>query len=258
MRNVVAYCRVSTDGQVGEDKFGLVDQKNIVMDYCAKHDMQISEWYIDEGESGAKESRPALDALLYGEAKNPPVTAVIVPKSDRIARDIKLYFYYMMVLERKSIELISATEEVVNDDTGLGNVYKALIMFVAQKERENITMRTMGGRKNKAQKGGYSGGRPPYGYKPVDGKLVVVPEEAEIVKYVIDARNKKVLWKDICDKLNSEGKKNRSGTPFSVSTLQVIVKNEPLYKGFYRYGETLDWIKGQHEPILKKGEYEKK
>ena len=250
MKNVVAYCRVSTDGQVGEDKFGIIEQKNIVMDYCASHDMQISEWYIDEGESGAKESRPALDELLYGEVKNPPITAVIVPKSDRIARDIKLYFYYMMVLERKNIALISATEEVVNDDTGLGNVYKALIMFVAEKERENITMRTMGGRRNKARIGGYSGGRPPYGYKPVDGKLEIVPEEAEIVRYVIKARDSGVKWKDICGKLNDEGKKNRSGTKFSISTLQVIVDNKPLYRGMYRYGETLDWVKGQHEPIL--------
>ena len=254
MRDVVAYCRVSTDGQAGEDRFGIIEQKRLVMDYCAAHDMQISEWYIDEGESGAKESRPALDDLLYGETKNPPVTAVVVPKSDRIARDIKLYFYYMMVLERKNIELISATEEVVNDDTGLGNVYKALILFVAEQERANITKRTMGGRRNKAKVGGYSGGRPPYGYKPVDGKLVIVPEEADVVRYVIEARDSGVMWKDICKKLNDDGKKNRSGTDFSISTLQVIVNNRPLYEGYYRYGETLDWIKGQHEPILKDGE----
>lgn len=129
MENVVGYCRVSTDGQVGEDKFGIESQKEIVMDYCAKHDMQISDWYIDEGESGVKENRPALDALLFGEIKNPPVKAVVVPKSDRIARDIKLYFYYMMLLEKKGIHLISATEEVVNDETGLGNVYKALMLL---------------------------------------------------------------------------------------------------------------------------------
>ena len=251
MRNVVAYCRVSTDGQAGSDRYGIEAQKEQVMTYCAAHDMQVSEWFIDEGEIGVKDSRPQLDALLYGEVRNPPVTAVIVPKSDRMARDIKLYFYYMMVLERKGMELISATEEVVNDDTGLGNVYKALILFVAQQERINITKRTSGGRQVKASKGGYSGGRPPYGYTPVDGKLVIVPEEAEVVRFVVESKESGKTFQWICDSLNAEGKTNRSGTKFSISTLQVIIDNIPLYKGMYRYGKDAEWIQGQHEPILK-------
>ena len=54
MKNVVAYVRVSTDGQVGDDKFGIDNQKAIIQSYCDKHDMNISEWYVDEGESGVK------------------------------------------------------------------------------------------------------------------------------------------------------------------------------------------------------------
>lgn len=251
MKNVVAYCRVSTDGQAGEDKFGIDSQKDIIMKYCAEHDMQISDWYIDEGESGVKESRPALDELLFGEIKNPPVEAVVVAKSDRVAREIKLYFYYMMLLEKRRIELISATEEIVNDDTGIGSVYKSLMLFVAEQERKNITKRTSGGRKVKAARGGYSGGRPPYGYKSVDGVLTIVPEEAEVVRYVISAKESGETYQNICDKLNAEGRTNRSGTKFSISTLQVIIENKPMYQGMYRYGKGSEWIKGQHEPILK-------
>ena len=250
MQNVVAYCRVSTDGQTGDDKFGIDAQKEIVMAYCAAHDMQISEWYIDEGESGAKESRPALDSLLFGEIKNPPVKAVVVPKSDRVARDIKLYFYYMMLLEKKGIHLISATEEVVNDDTGLGNVYKALMLFVAEQERMNITKRTSGGRAMKASRGGYSGGRPPYGYKTVNGCLVVVKEEAEIVRRIFEMKDSGSTYVEICDILNGEGKTNRSGTKFSPSTLQIILGNRQLYQGMYKYGKGSDWRPGAHEPIL--------
>lgn len=251
MENVVAYCRVSTDGQVGEDKFGIDSQKEIIMKYCQEHGMQISDWYIDEGISGVEESRPALDELLFGEIKNPPVTAVITAKSDRIARNIKLYFYYMMLLEKKGIHLVSATEEVVNDDTGLGNVYRSLMLFVAEQERANINKRTAGGRKIKAASGGYSGGRPPYGYEPVNGRLQIVPEEAEVIRYVFSAKDGGAKYKDICDTLNAQGKKNRSGTKFSISTLQVILDNRKLYQGMYRYGKSEEWVKGQHEPILK-------
>lgn len=250
MKNVVGYCRVSTNAQCGDDRFGIDTQKEIIMKYCAANDMQISDWYIEKGESGVKENRPALDELLFGDVKNPPVTAVIVAKSDRIARDIKLYFYYMMLLEKKGMHLVSATEEVVNDETGLGNVYKSLMLFVAQQERENISKRTNGGRRMKAARGGYSGGRPPYGYTPQNGKLIIVPEEAEIVRMVIGAKDNGETYQNICDKLNAAGKTNRSGTKFSISTLQVIIENKPLYQGMYRYGKDSDWIQGQHEPIL--------
>lgn len=251
MKNVVAYCRVSTDAQAGEDKFGIDAQKQKIMEYCEKNEMQISAWYIDEGVSGVKEDRPQLNAILYGEVQNPPIEAVVVYKSDRIARDIKLYFYYMMLLEKKKIELISATEPIVDDGTGLGNVYRTLMLFVAEQERMNITRRTSGGRAVKSSKGGYAGGRPPYGYKPVDGVLTVVEEEAEVVRTIFKMKKSGSTYQQVCDELNKNGKTNRSGTKFSISTVQTILNNENTYLGMYKYGKTDEWVKGVHEPILK-------
>lgn len=250
MKNVVAYCRVSTDAQAGEDRFGIESQKEQIMAYCAKNDMQISDWYIDEGESGVKENRPRLDALLYGDIKNPPVEAVIVAKSDRMARDIKLYYYFMMLLEKKGMQLISATESVVNDDTGLGNVYRSLMLFVAEQERSNITRRTSGGRVVKASKGGYAGGRAPYGYEVRDKQLVVVTEEAEVVREIFAMRRDGATYQQVVDTLNAEGKTNKSGGKFSISTVQVILGNEKLYQGMYKYGKAGEWVQGQHEAIL--------
>jgi len=253
MRNVVAYCRVSTDAQAGDDKFGIESQKDIVMKYCSEHDMQVSDWYIDRGESGTKENRPALDQLLFGEVKNPPVTAVIVAKSDRVARDIKLYFYYMMLLQKKGIELISATEELVNDETGLGGVYKALMMFVAEQERKNITKRTSGGRIIKATNGGYSGGRTPFGYKAQDGKMVIVPEQAEIVREIFSMKDAGATLKDIADTMNKNGYTTSGGGIFYTSAIQRIVDNRKTYEGYYHYKSIGrdEWVKGKHEPILK-------
>lgn len=249
VRNVVAYCRVSTDGQTGDDKFGIESQKEIVMSYCAAHGMQISDWYIDEGESGAKEKRPELDRLLFGEVKNPPVEAVIVPKSDRMARDIKLYFYYMMLLEKKNIHLISATEEVVNDDTGLGNVYKALMMFVAEQERANITKRTSGGRKQKAAQGGYSGGQAPFGYRVENGKLVINEKEAAVVRFILERKRNGETMLSTMYALNDNGYKNRHGNRFAISSVQSVWNNEKTYYGWYKYSDG-DWVKGLHEPIM--------
>ena len=248
MKNVVGYIRVSTDGQVGEDKYGLESQREQIIDYCKKNDMEITKWFVDEGESGAKE-REGFDEIIYGDVTNPPYEAVIVAKSDRVARDINVYYYYKMMLTKKDVKLIS-----VSEDFGQMGVFatmlEAFTLCVAEMERQNITKRTSAGRIIKASKGGYSGGRPPYGYAPQNGKLVIVPEEAEVVRFVIEAKDNGVTYQQICNALNDAGKTNRSGTKFSISTLQVIIDNKPLYQGMYRYGKDSEWIEGEHEPIL--------
>ena len=249
MKNVVAYIRVSTDGQVGDDKFGLDVQREQIIEYCSKNDMNILKWFTDEGESGAKE-RPGFDEIVYGEVANPPYEAVIVAKSDRVARDINVYYYYKMLLIKKDIKLISIAEDFGQFGV-FASMLEAFTLCVAEMERENITKRTSGGRKVKAARGGYSGGRPPYGYSPLNGKLVIVPEEADVVRYVITAKENGATFQSICDKLNAEGKTNRSGSKFSISTIQVLVDNAPLYRGKYRYGKDSEWIDGEHEPILK-------
>lgn len=248
MKNVVAYIRVSTDGQCGDDKFGLDVQKKTILDYCETNDYHIAQWFVDEGESGAKE-RPGFDEIVYGEVANPPFEAVVVAKSDRVARDINIYYYYKMLLTKKNIKLISIAEDFGQFGV-FANMLEAFTLCVAEMERENINKRTSGGRKVKAAQGGYSGGRPPYGYTPRNGKLVIVPEEAEVVRYVIEAKDSGRTYLSICDDLNTQGKTNRSGTKFSISTLQVIVDNKPLYQGMYRYGKDAEWVKGVHEPIL--------
>lgn len=249
MKNVVAYIRVSTDGQCGDDKFGLEAQRDQIIEYCNKNDMSILKWYTDEGESGAKE-RDGFDEIVYGEVSNPPYEAVIVAKSDRVARDINVYYYYKMLLIKKDVKLISVAEDFGNMGA-FAPFLEAFTLCVAQMERENITKRTSSGRKIKASKGGYSGGRPPFGYTPLNGKLVIVPEEAEVVKFVIESKDSGMTFQSICDTLNAMGKTNRSGTKFSISTLQVIVDNKPLYQGMYRYGKNAEWTEGEHEPILK-------
>ncbi len=251
MKNVIAYIRVSTDGQCGDDKFGLDAQRDQIIEYCDKNDMTILKWYTDEGESGAKE-RPGFDEIVYGEVANPPYEAVVVAKSDRVARDINIYYYYKMLLTKKNVKLISIAEDFGQFGV-FANMLEAFTLCAAEMERENITKRTSGGRRMKAAKGGYSGGRPPFGYTPQGGKLVIVPEEAEVVRFVIESKDEGKTYQAICDMLNAEGKTNRSGTKFSISTIQVIVDNKPLYQGMYRYGKNGDWVQGEHEPILMEG-----
>ena len=53
------------------------------------------------------------------------------------------------------------------------------------------------------------------------------------------------------EKLNVLGYKTRGGKPFVISTVQSVWNNEMFYKGYYRYGKDGEWVKGQHEAIVK-------
>lgn len=250
MKKVVAYLRASTEAQCKDDKFGLDVQKKLIADYCSENDMEVVEWFTEKGVSGAKDDRPEFSKILNGGISNPPIEAVVVAKNDRIARDVNLYFAYKYQLDRQGIKLISVTEDF--GQLGIfAPVLEAFIASMAQVERDIINTRTSGGRAIKASKGGYSGGRPPFGYRAQNGRLVIIPEEAEIVREVITMKDDGETFQKICDKLNRDGKTNRSGTKFSISTLQVIIENKPLYEGMYRYGKDSEWVQGEHEAILK-------
>lgn len=254
--NVIGYIRVSTEGQCKDDKFGMEAQEQSIMAYAEAHDMKIIRWVRDEGESGAKE-RPGFDSLVYGDdpvsLHNPlPYEAVIVAKSDRVARDINIYYYYKMLLRKKSIRLISIAEDFGQFGV-FSSMLEAFTLCVAEMERENINKRTSGGRKLKAKAGGYAGGRAPMGYSIQNGTLTINPQEAPTVRTIFALREKNFTLQEITNALNSTSAlyRTRSGKPFSVSTVQSILNNRKTYEGYYHYGpSSTEWVKGQHSAIL--------
>ena len=89
------------------------------------------------------------------------------------------------------------------------------------------------------------------GYKAEKGKLVINPEEAEVVRFIFAERQAGNTMLGIVDKLNKSNFKSRSGRPFALSSVQRILNNENTYRGLYRYGgKDSEWIKGEQEPIL--------
>lgn len=248
MKKVIAYIRVSTDAQAGDDKFGLDAQRTQIKAYCEEHSMEIIKWVADEGESGAKE-RPGFDEIIYGEVSNPPCEAVVVAKNDRVARDINIYFYYKMMLKKKEIELISIAEDFGQFGV-FSSILEAFTMCVAEMERENITKRTSGGRRIKAAQGGYAGGRAPMGYQVKGGQLVKNPSESETVKMAFRFKAEGLTLKETAAALNELGLRQRNGKEFNFGNVASIWRNEKTYQGFYKYGKDGEWVKGQHEPYL--------
>ena len=248
MKQAIGYVRVSTEEQSADDKYGIEVQKQAILSYSQENGYEIVCWLTDTI-SGAKDNRPEFDKILYQPDQLPHHEAVIVFKNDRIARDTKLYFYYFYTLEKRNVALLS-TEEHFSEGDDFANIYRSLLMFVAEQERKNIALRTGKGRSLKAQCGGYSGGNKPYGYYVVDGVLTLNPKERPIVEIVFKEHDMKhTPLTDICDLLYDMGYRTRKGKRFQPSTIRSIIANRKFYEGQYKYGN-IGWVKGAHSPIL--------
>ena len=254
MKRAVAYLRVSTPGQVGDDKFGIESQREMIKEYCVNNEIEVVNWYIDEGVSGTEIHRPALDKIFEGEVTNPPVDYIVVAKTDRLSRDVTLYYSYKVKLQERGLEILSVKEDWSAQDRLTAMILENFMAVVAQIERENIKTRMSGGRKAKATQGGYAGGQAPMGYKVVDKKLVINEEEAPTVRFIFKMKSEGATMQGTVDALNAAGYKTRRGKPFVTSTVQSIWNNERTYRGEYHYGKDGVWVKGVHEPILKPSE----
>ena len=256
-KRAIAYIRVSTEGQAEEDKYGVEAQKEAIKEYAKEHGYRVDK-YMVEKKSGASDERPVLDEILFGEISNPPTEAVIVYKNDRIARDTKLFYVYMYYLWKKNIQLVTVKEDSLNQmDKEYRDLITSVLMFVAEQERRNIVMRTTNGKRMKAKTGGYCGGMAPYGYKVEKKQLIVNEDERPMIEYIFKRESEGAPRLRVAKELNEMGYRTRKGTEFKDVNIIKIVANRKLYEGYYKYGPTGEWVKGQHEAILKEEHNEK-
>ena len=85
-KRAVIYARVSTLEQV--DGTSLQTQVETCERYARGCGYRVIERFVDEGVSGAKASRPALDRLIR-RAKGGGVDVVVVAKLDRFGRSMR-------------------------------------------------------------------------------------------------------------------------------------------------------------------------
>ena len=248
LKKAVGYCRVSTSGQAEDDKYGLSVQKEEITKYAKEHGYRIVQW-CEDVVSGVSDEKPSWDKILFGmDVVNPPFEAVIVFKSDRVSRDIKQYFYYLFLLEKKNVNLISVNEDFTGD---FANIYRAIILYCAEQERKNIAIRTSYGRKQKALHGGFAGGRASLGYDVQNGQLVINEKEAIIIKEIFKMADDNVPQIRIAEYLNAQGWRGKGGTAFNQPKVHYILDHKKFYQGYIKYGgKKAQWVKGVHTPII--------
>ena len=84
MTRVAIYARVSTSNGSQDPQMQLRELR----EYAQRRELQIVEEYIDNGVSGSKDSRPALNQLM-ADAGQRRFDAVLVWKLDRLGRSLR-------------------------------------------------------------------------------------------------------------------------------------------------------------------------
>ena len=120
---------------------------------CRMKGWTIAREYIDQGWSGASESRPALDELMAAiravDPKKPETRkfdGVIVWKFDRFFRSTKNMLQTLDTLDAKGLEFVSLTESV-DTSTPSGRLLFGILALIAEFERSLIAERIRNGMK---------------------------------------------------------------------------------------------------------------
>jgi len=145
------YARVSTSDQSVEPQ--LLDLRQ----YARSRGWDIHQEYFDEGVSGTKDSRPALNQLM-NDARKRHFDIVLVWRFDRFARSTKHLILSLEEFRHLGIDFVSFQENV-DTSSPLGTAIFTIISAVAQLERDIIAERVRAGLR-RARKNGSRIGRP--------------------------------------------------------------------------------------------------
>lgn len=253
MKRVRMLLRVSSNQQLEADG-DLSVQRQLVKDYISNH----SDWQLDEKEyfegsnSGYKNAvadRNILQEALQ-DAKAKEYDILVVYKDDRIGRRMWEIGAYVMSLKSFGVDIYTVKDGCISPESDdiMGQMMLALRYGNAQKSSSDTGMRVKDTAQKLVQKGKFMGGKAPYGYKlELSGEvskhgralhhLVVVPEQAEVVKYIYELSLHKEYGATKITKILSEHEVYKNRAPRDIwksGTITSILTN-PIYAGYTAY-----------------------
>lgn len=237
---VYTYTRVSTAMQI--DGYSLDAQKSRMKAFADYNGYEIVEEYEDAGKSGKSiEGRLQFNQMMEDiKSGKDGVSYVLVFKLSRFGRNAADVLSTLQVMQDFGVNLI-CVEDGIDSSKDAGKLMISVLSAVAEIERENIRVQTMEGRIQKAREGKWNGGFAPYGYKLINGELVINEEEAEAIRVIYNQYvNTNTGANGIAKYLEDHGihkiiRQNGKTPLFDASLIRKILKN-PVYCGKIAYG----------------------
>ncbi|MCH8272925.1 MAG: recombinase family protein [Candidatus Marinimicrobia bacterium] len=251
------YCRVSTYDQTKGELTSTQVQEDKLRKYCDLKDWEVVKVYTDDGKSAATLNRPEFQQLLF-DAKRKKFSVLLATRFDRISRNNRDWFNLISQFEELNVDIVTLSPEL-DTTTTPGRLVRDILIILAQFERELVQERTIEKMYAAAQKGLWTGGYPPQGYKMQDSKLKIIKKDAEIIRQIFNKYVEGMKPAQIAHMLNNKGirtpeRKMKTGRivgnkKYNPNIISRILST-PTYAGFVRFNDEL--FKGIQKPIISK------
>ncbi|MBI4543578.1 MAG: recombinase family protein, partial [Gemmatimonadetes bacterium] len=239
---VALYARVSSARQ--EQERTIASQVEALHAYAAAHGDEIVPQgvFCDDGFSGARLDRPALDRLRDG-AQAHAFEAVLVLSPDRLSRNYAYQVLILEELERWGVSVRFVEQPPLDDPAA-----RLLVQIqgaVAEYERAKIAERNRRGRLFRLRAGEVALSVAPYGYRrvartPIEpAHLRIEEREAAVVRQIFAWHvEERCALRSIAQRLQVQGISTpKGGQLWTAQTVRGILRN-PVYIGSWPVNRT--------------------
>lgn len=228
---VTYYARVSTEKD--EQLHSLSAQIKYYSDMInGNSHWEFVEGYIDEGLSATSVKKRESFLTMIEDAKLGKFDFVITKEISRFSRNTVDSIQYTQQLLTYGVGVLFQSDNI-NTLLPDSELRLTIMSSIAQDEVRKISERVRFGFKRAIEKGSVLGNNKIWGYKKDNGKLVIVEEEAEIIREIFDMYvNQRLGMRVISRILGEQGVKNSKNNDLATSTIRNIIAN-PKYKGYY-------------------------
>lgn len=227
---VAYYARVSTDKI--EQQGSIQHQEEYFEELIRSNpNWTFAGGYIDDGISGMHAEKRDNFQKMISDSKLGKIDMIITKEISRFARNTLDSIKYTR-------ELLSCGVCVWFQNDGINTIDEdselrlTIMAGVAQDELRKLSSRVKFGHARSIKNGVVLGSRI-YGYRKKDGKLTVVPEEAEMVRIIFnDYASGTTSTPKLEKKLWDLGYRNFKGGKINRDVIKNIIRN-PKYKGYF-------------------------
>jgi len=234
------WIRVSTEDQAQGESPAHHEER--ARSYAKSKGWQVKELYDLAGQTGKAVMQHPEAKRMMKDIERGHITGLVFSKLARLSRNRRELEDFSDYFRKHDADLISLSEAIDTSTAG-GRMFFHLLGVFAQWEREEIAERVNASVLTRAKLGKSINGHVPYGYKWVDRKLVIVPEEAAIrrkaYELFVQCRRKGQVAKT----LNAAGYRTREGNIWRDTSILRLL-DESSAKGLYLFNtkrQAGDW-----------------
>jgi site-specific DNA recombinase len=224
MKQAIGYIRVSTEKQANEG-VSLEAQEARINAWCIANGYELVRVYVDAGISGKRmDTRKELLAALAALKKG---MALVSYSLSRLARSTKDALAIGEMVAKKKADMVSLSEQI-DTTTAAGKMMFQMLAVLAEFERNLVAERTTNALQHKKATGQKYCNQTPYGFEAIEGKLVQVEQEAQVVAEIQAARAGGDTLQAIANSLNGRGIPTKTGKQWAPATIHLLMKRSAL------------------------------